>query len=788
MDLFEANTSNASKILKESWAEFSIPQKIQIALVEKELTEAAQIIINDLQFQNNLTEAELTADQIDQIFGDVVKAMGDRAAGSLERSGVNKAVGKTVKLGGKALTLSKDAVVAVDKKLNDLGKLVQQTEPVKNLDATVSKLQSDIRKKLEQGPVGKEIMGMVDKYAQFAKDNPKTSAVVIGALTSVAAIAGGPLGGAAAGYLLRGTNGLIKGEKLSTVVGQGAKFAAIGALVGGIADAFEGNVDISPPNEVGAEQVSVEITSDDMLDKMTDDQKAVFNAAPMEEYKDAFAQSTMDRLGRDLSPEMLEKLSDNVTISGDYPTNFTANWNGSIIRGNIYVTPEELQAYKSYVNELGLTGQEAMSSPEVNQWIQQNVEGADKVYADAAADAAARAEELKVRYDAMSAEEQKAFDIKRRNIDWDYEPPSQPKYGNVSDPSVESIQRIKQLAGVQQLDEFDLKGALKKVGGAVSGAVKKGASAVNKAAQDVGATTPEKLKKAWQDAGAPTDDAGLYNFFVNTVGVPLDAVQTAYKNNKIDINTNNKSADQGQEDPKADTKATSQDTTATKKDADTATNKDADDDWKKRRPSYMPADDTDAQKQTGGQEKTGTIDIPTIAKQIMALSAADKTKIIQALTPKPAESIEKEDLVLENMEDKTTYNLSISKSKDGTTMNSNISTDKPDDLMRILSLAGMADKMSKPEIEMEPEIDHEDHVSPCGCGESPCGCGEAVEENRLSKEKYYDTDYMVNDLAGGINRPKKMYKRASPGDNPMAVSEAKNLQEEYKRYKASKNK
>ena len=140
------------------------------------------------------------------------------------------------------------------------------------------------------------------------------------------------------------------------------------------------------------------------------------------------------------------------------------------------------------------------------------------------------------------------------------------------------------------------------------------------------------------------------------------------------------------------------------------------------------------------------------------------------------------------MEDKTTYNLSISKSKDGTTMNSNISTDKPDDLMRILSLAGMADKMSKPEIEMEPEIDHEDHVSPCGCGESPCGCGEAVEENRLSKEKYYDTDYMVNDLAGGINRPKKMYKRASPGDNPMAVSEAKNLQEEYKRYKASKNK
>ena len=106
MDMFEANISNASKILKENWSDFTIPQKIQIALVEKELTSVANIIIEDLSFQQKLTEKELTADQIDAIFADTVKAMGDRAAGSLERSGVNKAVGKTIKLGGKSLTLS----------------------------------------------------------------------------------------------------------------------------------------------------------------------------------------------------------------------------------------------------------------------------------------------------------------------------------------------------------------------------------------------------------------------------------------------------------------------------------------------------------------------------------------------------------------------------------------------------------------------------------------------------------------------------------------------------------
>jgi len=52
----------------------------------------------------------------------------------------------------------------------------------------------------------------------------------------VAAIAGGPAGGAIAGQVLRGTAELLKGSKLSTAVGKGAKTAAIGYGVGKIAD------------------------------------------------------------------------------------------------------------------------------------------------------------------------------------------------------------------------------------------------------------------------------------------------------------------------------------------------------------------------------------------------------------------------------------------------------------------------------------------------------------------------------------------------------------------------
>ena len=45
-----------------------------------------------------------------------------------------------------------------------------------------------------------------------------------------------------------------------------------------------------------------------------------------------------------------------------------------------------------------------------------------------------------------------------------------------------------------------------------------------------------------------------------------------------------------------------------------------------------------------------------------------------------------------------------------------------------------------------------------------------------------DTAYMTKDLAGGLNKPKKQFKKEYPGDNPMAVAEARasQLMIEYK--------
>ena len=41
--------------------------------------------------------------------------------------------------------------------------------------------------------------------------------------------------------------------------------------------------------------------------------------------------------------------------------------------------------------------------------------------------------------------------------------------------------------------------------------------------------------------------------------------------------------------------------------------------------------------------------------------------------------------------------------------------------------------------------------------------------NTTPKPEYKDTGYMTKDIAGGANKPKKMYRKEYPGDNPMAV-------------------
>jgi hypothetical protein len=157
-----------------------------------------------------LIEATLTADQIKGIFKNVEQ---QAVAGGDNRT-----------LAG----LGVDGVKQVNATINNVGKWLQNTTPVKMADEKFEKLKNDINTKFPDS----KLLDGISNLGIWMKENPGKSAAVIGVLTALASLAGGPVGGAIAGQVLRGAAELIKGEKLSTAMGKGVKTAALGYLSG----------------------------------------------------------------------------------------------------------------------------------------------------------------------------------------------------------------------------------------------------------------------------------------------------------------------------------------------------------------------------------------------------------------------------------------------------------------------------------------------------------------------------------------------------------------------------
>jgi hypothetical protein len=167
-----------------------------------------------------LIEASLTADQIKQVFGELEK---QAVAGGTNRTVVGAGV---------------DVAKKANEVINNVGKWLQNTAPVKMMDQKFEDLKAKVGAKFPK--LDTQLTGL----GTWMKENPGKSAAIIGLLTALASLAGGPVGGAIAGQVLRGAAELIKGEKLSTAIGKGIKTAAYGAMAGwlldGIGDWLEG--------------------------------------------------------------------------------------------------------------------------------------------------------------------------------------------------------------------------------------------------------------------------------------------------------------------------------------------------------------------------------------------------------------------------------------------------------------------------------------------------------------------------------------------------------------------
>jgi hypothetical protein len=188
------------------------------------LTNDQRLVVEGIYHElSPLLEVALSADQIKNIFQSVEK---NATAAGGNRTGLGQGV---------------DTVRQVDTALNKLGKWLQDTAPVKSFDTKFAQLKSKVGKKFPE--LDKKLTGM----GTWAKANPGKTAAIIGVLTTLAALAGGPVGGAIAGQILKGSTELLKGEKLSTAVGKGLKAAAYGFIAGksieAIGDMMKGGLD-----------------------------------------------------------------------------------------------------------------------------------------------------------------------------------------------------------------------------------------------------------------------------------------------------------------------------------------------------------------------------------------------------------------------------------------------------------------------------------------------------------------------------------------------------------------
>ena len=232
MKLHEVTTYNlkSQTILNEGWNVLTEAQQLHIGQWEKRVWPLYE------EF-NRLMEAELTANQVQDIFTNAEKVA---IEGGDNLTALGKAGKVTAEVSGK-----------MKAELDKLIKQAAESGPVKNFDQQFEKLKAQLKTKLQGNPAGQKILQGVEKWGGFAKENPAKSAFIIGAMTSVLAFAsGGILSGAAIGFFLKLANNTIKGDKLSVAMAKGVKGAALGAVAGALGSAISSAAEDLFPAEV----------------------------------------------------------------------------------------------------------------------------------------------------------------------------------------------------------------------------------------------------------------------------------------------------------------------------------------------------------------------------------------------------------------------------------------------------------------------------------------------------------------------------------------------------------
>ena len=347
MKLNEVKYDYKSKqYLAESWNTLTEAQQVYVGKWEKNVWPL-------VENYSKLFEAELSQQQIQDIFKKAEKVAVD--------SGGNATVlGKAGKISGQVAGKLKSEI-------EKLAKAAQDSGPIQDLDSTFDRLRKQVADMVGEGPGGNAIIGIINKWKDYTKENPAKAAFCVAALTSALAFAsGGIVSGMAIGFFVKLANNVLTGDKLSSAVAKTGKQMAIGALAGGIGKiAADAAADLFPAEVVNiftsSDGSTIDLSQVEAMN-MTADQLDADAVKELLQTRNAFLGLAKDLVGE--SDEAQQAILDeikkiNTKIFELEPTGATAN-----------------EAANNLANEYGIVG----DGVNLEKSIETGEEGADGEY------------------------------------------------------------------------------------------------------------------------------------------------------------------------------------------------------------------------------------------------------------------------------------------------------------------------------------------------------------------------------------------------------------------------
>ena len=547
-DSLNLHESKSHKLLTESvWRQLDEDTKSHINLWEQELWPL-------LEEYEKLTEAELTAAQISTIFKDAETF----AQNSGKYQTLAGKAGEKAAAAGKAVAggvkLASGVVSQINAKINELGKIIQDTKPVRGLDRAFDQAKLDLYQKL--GGKDSKINQAIETMAEAAKDNPGKTKFLIGLLTTAAAFAGGPAGGATAGFVLRLGNDLLGGDSLSTAVGKGAKTAALGFLAGKafeylsteLKDMFASGTeaDLASAQQALQDAKVAEYTADEiaksgpakeLLDKTFPDKYVEFQVSQTGTTGSYFSGPTImsteqydtyrglvkaaDSAGRAFSDEKIEALAK----AYNYIEQVKANTDQAALK-------QIISDGRAAANAIDAAGRAALEDPALQAEIAsltgnaaKDVAKVNKIADIAAALGQGAATAATVGRDNKKEDEPEPDSEEKAKESVNYELIYTKHMAGV--PLNEAEQQIVNEIGLADIKKFasnaaaKVSDAAKKAGGAVAGGV-------SSAAKELGnSITFKKLSNLWTRAKKPTDAQSIANVLAQAGMEPGDVTQVS---------------------------------------------------------------------------------------------------------------------------------------------------------------------------------------------------------------------------------------------------------------------